>query len=53
MIAAMDETLQLFVDGRSGQFSDVLIDSMGALMGIVLLVGLKKFCDNRNKRMDF
>ena len=40
LFAASDEIHQLFVDGRSGQFSDVLLDFSGALFGIgvVLLV---------------
>lgn len=53
VIASLDETLQLFVAGRSGQVSDIVIDSVGALIGVMLFVSLKKFCDNRNKRMDF
>lgn len=32
--AVTDEMHQLLIDGRSGQLSDVLIDSAGALMGI-------------------
>lgn len=35
--AATDEIHQLFVPGRSGQFKDVLIDSFGALLGIVFI----------------
>lgn len=34
--AATDEFHQLFVPGRSGQVSDVLIDSAGVLAGILL-----------------
>ena len=37
-IAAVDETLQLFVSGRAGRVQDVLIDSAGALVGIVVVV---------------
>ncbi|WP_339147928.1 MULTISPECIES: VanZ family protein [unclassified Sutcliffiella] len=43
--AISDEVHQLYVPGRSGQFSDVILDSAGALTGIGLyLVGrhLKK-----------
>lgn len=32
--AAADETFQRFVSGRAGRFTDVLIDSAGALTGI-------------------
>ncbi|GEL07377.1 VanZ family protein [Salisediminibacterium halotolerans] len=34
--AAIDETHQLFVPGRSGEVSDVLLDSAGALFGLML-----------------
>ena len=37
--AAMDESHQVLVDGRSGQLPDVMIDSGGVLTG-VLLAGL-------------
>lgn len=39
--AATDEIHQLFVDGRSGQISDVLLDSAGALTGLLLLAGIR------------
>lgn len=34
--AATDEIHQLFVAGRSGRFSDVCIDSAGALLGVAV-----------------
>lgn len=37
--AASDEIHQLFVPGRSGQISDVLLDSGGVLTGILLVLG--------------
>ena len=37
LFAAGDEFHQLFVDGRSGQPVDVLIDSCGALAGVIAL----------------
>ena len=33
--AAFDEMHQLFVNGRSGQIKDVILDSSGALTGII------------------
>ena len=47
LIASLDETLQLFVSGRAGRVQDVLIDSAGALAGIVLVFICFKFikCD--------
>lgn len=38
--AITDEVHQLFVDGRGGQVRDVLIDSAGAALGILLFAGL-------------
>lgn len=38
--ACTDEIHQLFVTGRSGQVSDVLIDTTGALVGVLVYVGL-------------
>ena len=37
-VASLDETIQLFVSGRSAQISDVLLDSVGALDGMVLFL---------------
>ena len=47
LIASLDETLQLFVSGRAGRVQDVLIDSAGALAGIVVVFIFFKFikCD--------
>lgn len=36
LYAASDEFHQLFIDGRSGELRDVLIDSAGAAAGIVI-----------------
>lgn len=38
LYAATDEFHQLFVAGRSGQISDVLLDSTGAAAGILLYI---------------
>lgn len=40
--ASMDEIHQLFVDGRSGMASDVVIDSIGAAVGILLVLAVLK-----------
>ena len=42
VIAALDETLQLFVDGRAGRVMDAMIDGAGALvgMGVVFAVSM-------------
>lgn len=38
--AVSDEVHQLFVSGRAGRVSDVLIDSMGAICGIATVIFL-------------
>lgn len=38
LIASLDETLQLFVSGRAGRVQDVLIDSAGALVGVLVVI---------------
>lgn len=40
--AATDEIHQLFVPGRSGRFTDVCIDSAGAVLGVLVFVLLVK-----------
>ena len=42
LYACLDEVHQLFVSGRSGQIMDVLIDSMGIIIGILLVIFVKK-----------
>lgn len=37
-VAAMDETLQLFVDGRAGRVVDVMIDGAGAGCGVLAVI---------------
>jgi VanZ family protein len=38
LYAASDETHQLFISGRSGQVSDVVLDSFGVLSGVLIMV---------------
>lgn len=38
LFAATDEFHQTFVSGRSGEFGDIVIDSMGILLGYLLTV---------------
>lgn len=52
LYAASDELHQLFVPGRAGRFSDVIIDSIGAIIGVFVFLGVKKcisFLWNRRK----
>ncbi len=40
--AITDEFHQTFIEGRSGEIRDVLIDTLGALTGILLTIGTTK-----------
>lgn len=42
--ACTDEIHQLFVEGRSGQITDVLIDSLGVMAGICVFLCVKTVC---------
>lgn len=42
LYACTDELHQLFVSGRSGQFTDVLIDTLGALFGCLLVMIIRR-----------
>ena len=50
LVASVDETIQLFVSGRSGQVSDVVLDFVGALCGIVLLLIIIKVFGKEGRR---
>lgn len=47
--AATDELHQLFVPGRSGQVSDVLLDSAGAMTGLAVLGGIRFLVQRRQE----
>ena len=52
LYAASDEIHQLFVPGRAGRFTDVLIDSAGAILGVLVFIGVERcisFLWNRRK----
>ena len=51
IFAISDETHQLFVKGRSGQISDVLLDFCGAMVGIGLCAFIGKWLEQRKKRI--
>lgn len=52
--AASDEIHQLFVRGRAGSVRDVIIDSAGAVIGVLVLLGVKRcisfLCSRRKYR---
>ena len=43
LVACFDETIQLFTFGRSGQISDVLLDSFGSIISIFINKGVIKW----------
>ena len=47
-VAFVDETIQLFVEGRSGQVSDIWIDIAGAALGIIITLAI--IGNKRNRR---
>ena len=48
--AISDEVHQLFVPGRAGQVRDVLIDSAGSLLGIIIIMSFEKLLIKINKK---
>lgn len=55
LIPLLDETIQLFTQGRSGQISDVWLDLSGILFGTLLAVFLfwiRKHQRNRTEKMN-
>lgn len=42
LTASVDETIQLFVPGRAGAFTDVLIDTSGVIFSILMMFMIKK-----------
>ena len=51
MTAVLDETLQTFIPNRSGQFTDVLIDTLGVITAFLLITfGRKLYERQRTKK---
>lgn len=50
LVPSIDETIQLFVDGRSGQITDVLLDCCGAACGIFLRTIVVRLFQHKAKR---
>ena len=44
--ACTDEIHQIFVDGRSGELRDVLIDTSGATLGTMIFLAIRKIGNN-------
>lgn len=52
-IPFIDETLQLFTEGRSGQISDVWLDISGVVFGTALIAIFYKFLRNRKQHKEY
>ena len=48
LIPSIDETIQLFVPGRAGMITDVMIDCCGAMTGVVLRYLLRSLICAKN-----
>lgn len=49
--ASVDETIQLFVEGRAGRIQDVVLDSFGAAAGLTFLFAAVMFWNNTSKKV--
>ncbi len=49
-VAAIDESIQLFVPGRSGQLTDVLLDATGVVCGVALTVAINKLRERQQQK---
>ena len=47
-VALCDETIQLFVSGRTGQIQDVWLDAAGAFTGVLTMISIYKLWNKRN-----
>ena len=52
LVPSLDETIQRFVNGRSGQVSDVLLDCCGAAFGVVLTLAVARIRTRLRTRRD-
>ena len=48
--ASSDEIHQMFVDGRSAQVTDVMLDTLGVLFGILILMLVLQIADRKKKK---
>ncbi|MCH1967185.1 VanZ family protein [Paraclostridium sordellii] len=49
--ACTDEIHQLFIIGRSGEFKDVLVDTLGATIGLLLVFMINKILNLRKSKI--
>src|SRR5690625_1822699 len=48
IVAIIDETIQLFIPGRAGLITDVLIDTLGLIIGVIIILYYKNRGDLKN-----
>ena len=48
LYACSDEFHQLFIPGRSGEFRDVMIDSLGGIIGLILIGFIARYKIKKN-----
>lgn len=53
VVPACDETIQLFVPGRSGQLTDCFIDLVGVACGVCIVTAIYKHYKNSRKTHNF
>lgn len=49
-VAAIDESIQLFVPGRSGQLTDVLLDATGVVCGVALAIAINTLRERQQQK---
>jgi VanZ family protein len=49
LTAALDETIQTFIPGRSGELRDVVIDTAGGMMGMGVMLLFQRCSGHRKK----
>lgn len=50
ILAFLDETIQLFMNGRSGQIQDVIIDFIGVFIGCIMVILINNIIKMINKK---
>ena len=50
LYAMSDEIHQTFIEGRSGQVTDVLLDTFGVIVGTILVLGIIKILKNKRTK---
>ena len=50
LYAMSDEIHQTFIQGRSGQVTDVLLDTFGVIVGTILVLGIIKILKNKRAK---